>query len=148
MDCVFCKMVAGEIKPEKIYESEHFFAILDANPITKGHSIIISKRHFKTIFEMNDVETKQFGIDLFRISTLLGKTFGKHMNISSTSGEYASQSVPHFHLHFIPRQEGDRLWDGDKSRLVLDRSSGFPRMVINADDLRKLAMKLRSGNDE
>jgi sulfate adenylyltransferase large subunit len=135
-------MVSGDIPVKKIYESDKFFAILDANPVTKGHALIIPKNHYQTIFEMPEEESAQMGKDIHAVAKMLGKEFGPHINIVNTSGEYASQSVPHYHVHLIPRQKDDRLWDGEKSKIVLDTSSGFERLKPSKEEVKELANKL------
>lgn len=136
-------MVRGEIPVTKIYESKHFFAILDLHPITEGHALVIPKRHFEKQVEMNAEENSDFGIALTSVANILKKEFGDHMNLSNTSGKHASQSIPHYHMHVIPRQEGDRLWDGEKSRIVLDTGSGFPRLEPSPEEIKQLADKLK-----
>jgi histidine triad (HIT) family protein len=146
-DCIFCKIASGKIPSTKIFESEHFFAILDLNPVKEGHALVIPKRHFEIQTEMNDDERKDFGVALGAVADLLKKEFGEHMNFSNTSGKFASQSIPHYHMHIIPRQEADRLWDGDKSRLVLDTSSGFPRLKLPKEEIAQLAKKLKGDTE-
>lgn len=146
-DCIFCKIASGKIPTTKVYESKYFFVILDLNPITEGHALVIPKRHFEIQTEMNDEERADFGVALGAAADILKKEFGEHMNFSNTSGKFASQSIPHYHMHIIPRQEGDRLWDDDKSRLVLDTSSGFPRLEIPKEEIAQLAKKLKGDTE-
>jgi len=146
-DCIFCKITNGEIPATKVHESEHFFVILDLNPVKEGHALVIPKRHFEIQTEMNDEERADFGVALGAAADILKKEFGEHMNISNTSGKFASQSVPHYHMHIIPRQKGDRLWDGDKSKLILDTGSGFPRLEIPKEEIAQLAKKLKGDTE-
>ena len=141
-NCVFCKMVNGDISVKKIFESDRFFAVLDQNPVTEGHTLLIPKAHYEKQTDMPAEDRANLGNSLGAVADLLNKFFGDNMNISNTSGEFASQSVPHFHIHLIPRHEGDRLWDGDKSRIVLDRSSGFERLKPSKEEIEQLANKL------
>ncbi len=141
-DCIFCKLASGEIPSTKLYESDCFYAILDQNPVTEGHTLVISKRHYKTQTEMNEEEMGDFGVTVGTVAKKLAEEFGNNMVIVNTSGEEASQSVPHYHIHLIPRKKGDRLWDGEKSRVVLDRSSGFERLSPKKEELESLASKL------
>ena len=142
-DCVFCKMVSGKIPVKKIYESDHFFAILDNAPLIEGHALLIPKRHYNTIHDMNAEERAQVGEDMHALAEILKKEFGDHLTITNSNGKYASQEVPHYHIHFVPRKKDDRLWEAqDKSRLVLDKSSGFPRLNPPQEELAALANKL------
>jgi len=141
-NCVFCRMVSGEIPVKKIYESSKFFAILDQNPVTTGHTLLIPTAHYEKQTNMPAEDQAELGIALGAVVDLLNKYFGDNMNIVNTSGKFASQSVPHYHIHLIPRHEGDRLWNKDKSRIVLDRSSGFERLSPSKEELTELANKL------
>ncbi|MCC7552269.1 HIT family protein [Candidatus Micrarchaeota archaeon] len=143
MDCVFCRIVSGNIKPEIISESTHFLVFLDANPITEGHTIICSKRHVSTFMELNDDEAKDLGLLQRDISKKLKEKLDCDITIANSSGKWASQSIDHFHVHIIPRKEGDRLWDGEKSKVVLDRSSDFERLKPSGIELQSIANKIR-----
>ena len=135
-------MVNEDIPVKKIFESDKFFAILDQNPVTEGHTLLIPKTHYEKQTDMPAEDRADLGTSLGAVADLLKKFFGDNMNISNTSGEFASQSVPHFHIHLIPRHKGDRLWDKDKSRIVLDRSSGFERLKPSKEEIEQLANKL------
>jgi len=140
-NCVFCKIETGDIPATKIYESKHFFAILDVKPIVEGHCLLIPKRHYETIHDMNKEESKQFGEDCINLANMLKKHW-PDLTIANSNGKYASQAVPHYHVHFIPRSKGDRLWDDDKSKIALDVSSGFERLSPSKEELTELANKL------
>ncbi|MBU1975852.1 MAG: HIT domain-containing protein [Nanoarchaeota archaeon] len=141
--CIFCKIIAGEIPAHKIYESKHFIAMLDVNPVIAGHVIIVTKRHTKTIHTLNPEECKELGVAMHAVSKKLEKKFGSHLTMSNSSGEWASQSVNHFHIHMIPRTKNDRLWNEDQSRIVLDKSSGFERLNMTIEELEKMADELK-----
>ena len=143
MDCIFCKIVNGNIKPEIIAESTNFISFLDVHPIIKGHCLIVSKRHIKTIMELNDDEAKEIGLMQRDVSKKLKDTLDCDITIANSNGEWASQSIDHFHIHIIPRKKGDRLWEGENSKIVLDRSSGFERLKPSKEELQNLANKIR-----
>ncbi len=109
-DCIFCKIVKGEIESEKIYEDDNFFAILDVNPKAEGHTLIISKQHYKNIL---DVPTSLGGEILDAIKKiglkLIKDKKGEGFNVCVNMGEVAGQTVHHFHAHIIPRNSGDGL---------------------------------------
>ena len=143
-NCIFCKIARKEMNGHIIYEDKYYIALLDVNPIVYGHTLLIPKRHYKTIFDLGEEETKNLGRVIKYISDILNKEFGPNINISNTSGKYASQSVEHFHFHFIPRKKDDRLRDGEKSKIILDRSSGFERLKPSDEDLEELCKRLKA----
>ena len=108
--CVFCEIVKGNIPSYKVYEDDVCIAILDISQATIGHTLVIPKKHFKNIFEL-DEET---AMHLFKVITNLSKKISKalnvdNMNILNNNGALAGQSVDHFHIHIIPRYEKDNL---------------------------------------
>lgn len=107
-DCIFCNISRGEIKSEKILETENFFAIKDINPKTSGHSLVISKKHYKTFL---DIPSSLLG-EFFEIAKqlafkLLDEEKAQGFNLVMNNYEIAGQLVPHAHLHLLPRKKGD-----------------------------------------
>ena len=109
-DCIFCKIVAGEIPASKVYEDDHFLAFLDISQVTPGHTLVIPKKHARNLLEMTPEETA----DLFNVVSRVTKkvesaTQPQGMNIISNMEEIAGQSVFHSHVHILPRysQEDD-----------------------------------------
>ena len=109
-DCIFCKIVAGEIPASKVYEDDHFLAFLDISQVTPGHTLVIPKKHARNLLELTPDETA----DLFNIVSRVTKkvesaTQPQGMNIISNMEEIAGQSVFHTHVHILPRysQEDD-----------------------------------------
>ncbi|MFH0832893.1 MAG: HIT domain-containing protein [Candidatus Aenigmatarchaeota archaeon] len=143
-DCIFCKIISGDIAAERIYEDDYFLAFLDVNPVVEGHILLIPKKHCETIYDLGEGEVEKIGEAIQTVSNKLKSIFGPNINIVNTSGKYASQSILHFHFHLIPRRSGDRLWDGEKSRIILDRSSGFERIKPTKEQLKKLAEEIKS----
>lgn len=106
-DCIFCKISKGEIDSKKIDESENFFVINDANPVSKGHCLIISKEHFETVFDL----PRGLGEELINLLKDQGKRLineGKADGIKLINNNYESsgQIVKHFHMHVIPEKKG------------------------------------------
>lgn len=106
-NCIFCKIIAGEIPARTIYEDEEFKVILDASPASKGHALILPKEHCANIYEISE--------DLVAKAAKLAKKLACRMtgildcdgfNILQNNGEVAGQTVFHFHMHLIPRYEG------------------------------------------
>ena len=103
-DCIFCKIVAGEIPASKVYEDDHFLAFLDISQVTPGHTLVIPKKHARNLLEMTPDETA----DLFNVVSTVTKkvesaTQPQGMNIISNMEEIAGQSVFHTHVHILPR---------------------------------------------
>ena len=106
-NCIFCKIIAGEIPSRTIYEDDDFKVILDANPASKGHALILPKEHCANIYEISE--------ELLAKATKLAKRLAGHMtavldcdgfNLLQNNGEVAGQTVFHFHMHLIPRYIG------------------------------------------
>ena len=107
-NCIFCKLANGDIPTNSIYEDEDFNVILDASPATKGHALILPKNHFANLFEIpEDMDAKAF-ILAKKIAKKMKDVFGcDGVNIVQNNGVAAGQTVFHFHIHLIPRYEGD-----------------------------------------
>ncbi len=107
-DCIFCKIAKGEIPSATIYETSEFKVMLDVAPANKGHALIIPKEHFDNIFQI-DAETagKLFSLATVVARALKEETNCEGMNIVQNNGAVAGQTVNHFHLHLIPRHQGD-----------------------------------------
>lgn len=109
-DCIFCKITQGKIKSEKIAESNNFIAILDINPKSEGHALIISKKHFVTIFDIPNKLGEELLLFIKKVaSEILEKKYGDGFNILMNNLEPAGQIVKHAHLHIIPRKDKDGL---------------------------------------
>lgn len=109
-NCIFCKIISGELGSAKIYENDEFKVMLDRFPSNPGHVLILTKKHVPNIFEL-DPET---GGRLFKlavqISNVMKKALGiSNMNILQNNGTFAGQTVEHFHLHLIPRYDNDGI---------------------------------------
>lgn len=103
-NCIFCKIVAGEIPSYKVYEDENVLAFLDISQVTKGHTLIIPKEHSKDIFELPAETAAKLYSVVPKIASGIKQTFNPiGLNILNNNGEAAGQSVFHYHMHFIPR---------------------------------------------
>ena len=106
--CIFCKIAKGEIPSEKLLETDNFFAIKDINPKTKGHSLVISKKHYPTLLDVPSSLLGEFleaGKQL--ALKLLKEENAEGFNLVINSYKVAGQLVPHVHLHILPRKEND-----------------------------------------
>jgi histidine triad (HIT) family protein len=108
-DCIFCKIVAGEIPCSKVYEDDKVLAFLDIHPINPGHTLVIPKDHYEFIGE---VPSELCGplYDTARKITIAQRKCGFQcdaVNIHLADGAIAGQEIPHTHIHIIPRFKGD-----------------------------------------
>jgi histidine triad (HIT) family protein len=107
-NCIFCKIASGEIPSRTLYEDDDFRVILDLNPATKGHALILPKDHFKNLYEISD-ETASKVLPLAKkMATQMTNKLGcEGFNLIQNNNEIAGQSVFHFHMHLIPRYLDD-----------------------------------------
>ena len=109
-NCIFCKIANGEIPAATLYEDDAFRVILDLNPAALGHALILPKKHAANLMELPD-ETASKALVLAK--KIAGKLQdGLHadgLNVVQNNGEAAGQTVFHFHIHLIPRYEGDTV---------------------------------------
>lgn len=109
MDCIFCKIIAGEIPAKKVYEDELVMAFLDVSPHTDGHTLIIPKKHYKDILEMDDEILKHIQCTAKKIFKLYeDKLDIKGMTLVQNNGY--GQEVKHYHIHLVPRYKDDKLY--------------------------------------
>ncbi len=107
-NCIFCKIVKGEIPAEKILETENFIAIRDVNPKTEGHSLIIPKEHYKNLLDIPAYLNKELLETAKNVSLkLMEETSSEGFNLMMNNNPVAGQVVMHAHLHVLPRKEGD-----------------------------------------
>ena len=133
-DCIFCKLANGVIPTNMIYEDDDFAVIMDADPVSRGHALIIPKEHADNLWELPE-ETASKLIPL-------AKKIGSRMkdvlsfdgfNILQNNGETAGQSVFHFHMHLIPRYEGA----ANNDKLLRFASAG-----LSPEEIKEIADKL------
>lgn len=109
-NCIFCKIVNGEIPCYKIYENEKVMAFLDANPVAKGHTLIVPKNHFENIFDIDEEKLKEIVSVSKKIALNIKENLNADgINFIQNNGSLAGQAVFHYHLHVIPRFENDKL---------------------------------------
>ncbi len=107
-DCIFCKIANGEIPSTSLYEDEMFRVILDLGPATKGHALILPKAHAKDLFELPEETAAGAMVLAKKMATKMKAALkADGFNIVQNNGEAAGQTVPHYHLHLIPRYVGD-----------------------------------------
>ncbi|MED1490787.1 HIT family protein [Bacillus smithii] len=124
-DCIFCKIMNGEIPSAKVYEDENVFAFLDISQVTKGHTLVIPKIHKKNLFEL----TPEIAGSLFQAVPKIANAIQEAyqpigLNLLNNNGEAAGQSVFHFHIHLLPRYgKGDgfgAVWKSHQNDYTFD----------------------------
>lgn len=114
-NCIFCKLANGDIPTATLYEDDDFRVILDANPASKGHALILPKEHYADLYELSDAVAGKVMILAKKMITKLTDVLGcDGYNIVQNNGKCAGQTVFHYHLHLIPRYEGDTVGLGWK----------------------------------
>lgn len=112
-DCIFCKIIAGQIPSAKIYDRGGVYAFLDIAPVNKGHALVVSKAHHATLFDLPaDLGSELLGALKTVGQAVMTATGASGLNVGMNNFESAGQLVHHAHFHLIPRHEGDglRLW--------------------------------------
>jgi histidine triad (HIT) family protein len=109
-DCVFCRIVAGAIPCFKLYEDGETLAFMDINPVHDGHCLVIPKAHYPTVFALPAEAFAAAGRTAIKIATAVNAALAPDgLNLLQSNGPGAAQSVPHFHLHILPRRMDDGL---------------------------------------
>lgn len=107
-NCIFCKIAAGDIPSATIYEDDDFRVILDIEPASKGHALILPKEHYANLYELSDeVATKALLVAKKVISKMTDILGCDGYNVVQNNGVAAGQTVFHFHIHLIPRYKDD-----------------------------------------
>jgi histidine triad (HIT) family protein len=109
-DCIFCKIVAGELPSEVVQEDEHTVAFMDINPWTRGHALVIPRAHSPNLYEVGEDELRHAASAAKRLALRMRERLGcDGVNVLNASEPAAWQTVFHFHFHVIPRYAGDPL---------------------------------------
>jgi histidine triad (HIT) family protein len=124
-NCIFCKIVAGTIPCFKLHEDGETLAFMDINPVHDGHCLVIVKAHYPTLFELPSAAFAAAGRAAIKVATAVNAALKPDgLNLLQANGPGAAQSVPHFHLHVLPRSMNDGLavnWTlkpGDRQRIA------------------------------
>ena len=109
MDCVFCKIIDGQIPSTKVYEDDVVVAFMDISQVTDGHLLVVPKVHSKNFLEIDEETLSHLTLVAQKLAKAMMKALPgiKGMNIVNNCGEKAGQAVMHYHLHLIPRYDND-----------------------------------------
>ena len=133
MDCIFCRIVQGEIPAIKIFEDELNLAFLDIKPRSPGHTLAIPKKHYERLEEMPEEEAKELMGFIHKLIKVIPEAVGaKGFNLGINNGKVAGQEVMHVHFNIIPRFEGD----GGSS------IQGIVKLEVK-EDLNSIGQKIR-----
>jgi histidine triad (HIT) family protein len=109
-DCIFCKIIAGEIPAQIIDEDANTVAFMDINPATRGHVLVVPRRHARDLLEIDPADLEAVALTAQRIAARMPDRLGADgVNLLNSCGRAAWQTVFHFHIHVIPRYGGDPL---------------------------------------
>ena len=109
-DCIFCKIAAGEIPSATLYEDDDFRVILDLGPASKGHALILPKEHYRNLYDIDEETLGRAALLAKKMVTKLTDVLGcDGYNVVQNNEPCAGQTVFHFHMHLIPRYEGDNV---------------------------------------
>jgi histidine triad (HIT) family protein len=109
-DCIFCQIVAGELPAHKVYEDEHTLAFMDINPATRGHALVIPRRHARNLLEIGAEDLSATALTAQQLARRVSDRLGAEgVNLINSCGAMAWQTVFHFHIHVIPRYRDDPM---------------------------------------
>ena len=109
-NCIFCKIIKGELPSYKIYEDEYVLCFLDISQASEGHTLIVPKKHFENLFDVDQETLNHMAQAVKIVTNLLKEKLGvTDVNLLNNSGTNAGQTVMHLHFHIIPRKEGDNI---------------------------------------
>jgi histidine triad (HIT) family protein len=136
-DCIFCKIVAGDIPSAKVYEDEHVYAFLDISQVAKGHTLVIPKKHARNIYDTSEDTAGELFARVPKISNAIKTVYNPAgLNILVNNEKPADQSVFHLHIHLIPKYEKT---EGFSSNWVTHENDYTP------ESLQKIAEDIKSG---
>ena len=130
--CLFCKIARGELPSQKVYEDEDVYAFLDIKPVSPGHTLVIPKRHFTSLYELSDEIIGHLFMKVRDISIAAKKGLNADgINLEMNNDGPAGQIIYHAHIHIVPRFSGDGL-------------RHWPGKDISMEELAKTAEKIKN----
>ena len=131
-NCIFCKIIKGDIPSYTIYEDDAFKVILDVGPVAKGHALILPKDHYENFYEIPE----NVAVDAFKLAKKLMVKITDALgcdgfNILQNNKEAADQTVPHYHMHLIPRyKDGQKLFAYTPLELSKDEQEEVLKKIL------------------
>jgi len=109
-DCVFCKIVAGQIPSTRVFEDEHTLAFMDLGQVNPGHVLVAVKKHAENIYALDDAQAAAVARASVRVSRAIHEAFKPEgLSVYQANGKAAGQTVFHYHVHLLPRHAGDGM---------------------------------------
>ena len=109
-DCVFCKIVAGQIPSTKVHEDEHTLAFMDIGQVNPGHVLVAVKKHAANLLELDDTQAGAVARTCLRVSKAIQNAFRPEgLSVYQANGKAAGQTVFHYHVHLLPRHQADGM---------------------------------------
>ncbi len=135
-NCIFCKIANGEIPSYTLYEDSDFRVILDINPVTTGHALIIPKEHYKNLYELDENIASKVLVVAKKLATAMTEELKcDGFNLLQNNEEIAGQTVFHFHMHLIPRYADDSF-----GFCTVDRTIDEKAATKLAENIKKATM--------
>ena len=135
MDCIFCKVIKGELPSHTVYEDDRVVAFLDIAPINKGHTLIVPKKHYENTLETPDELLQHIVLVTKKLSqAILAATGANACNIGINNGRESGQVVFHTHWHIMPRftDDGYELWKGkDMTYVAGEEAAAVAQKITN-----------------
>jgi histidine triad (HIT) family protein len=132
-ECIFCKIIKGEIPSHKVYEDEKTFAFLDINPMNIGHTLVVPKNHVSKITLTEEEDLLALAKTLKKVIKGVEESLGvDNLNVFVNQGRDAGQLVPHLHYHVVPRHRGDGV------------EFDVPQRKLSEEEFKDLAEKIRN----
>lgn len=130
--CIFCKIVRGEIPAVKVHEDERTLTFMDIQPAGPGHALVISKAHAPNLLEIAETDLLAVAVTVQRVARAVQKALVPDgLRIGQFNGTAAGQTVPHYHVHIVPMQEGQR-------------AGAHGRAPAKPEELKALAARIRA----
>jgi histidine triad (HIT) family protein len=143
MDCIFCKIIDSSLPSWRVYEDEHAVAFLDKGHATRGHTLVVPRRHAADIWELSEAEAMAIMQSVHRVAHLLRDRLdlrgerGRGLNITQANGAAAWQEVFHYHVHLIPRYGDDNFTPPWRSTFPSDeQKTEIQRQILGETDKR------------
>ena len=109
-NCIFCRIVAKEIPAAIVYEDEHTLAFMDAGQVNPGHVLVAAKGHAENLYELNDAQAGALLRTAAKVARAIRDAYQPQgLSVYQANGKAAWQSVFHYHMHLVPRHEGDGM---------------------------------------
>ncbi len=131
-ECLFCRIVAGDVSAEIVLDEEHVVGFLDKRPVFKGHTLLVTRAHVDTLLDLPEPLVVPLFTTAQRVAAVMTSALGAQGTFVAMNN-VVSQSVPHLHVHVVPRTKGDGL-----------RGFFWPRTTYKGDEAAEYGERLRS----